>query len=75
MTSSSKSLESRGNNSLAMVSVASPPNIILVTEDRIAHIVSLNGSWFRSSVEGVRGKHENMQHSGMFLMVSNIGVM
>lgn len=52
MASSSKSLESSGNNSLAMVSVASPPNIILVTEDGIAHIVSLNGSWFRSSVEG-----------------------
>ncbi|KAH0635164.1 hypothetical protein KY284_037950 [Solanum tuberosum] len=52
MTSFSKSLESSGNNSLVMVNAASPPNIILVTEDGIAHIVSLNGSWFRSSVKG-----------------------
>uniref|UniRef100_M1CDC6 Uncharacterized protein n=1 Tax=Solanum tuberosum TaxID=4113 RepID=M1CDC6_SOLTU len=52
MASSSKSLESSGNNSLVMVSVASPPNIILVIEEGIAHIVSLNRSWFRSSVEG-----------------------
>ncbi|WMV38148.1 hypothetical protein MTR67_031533 [Solanum verrucosum] len=51
MESSSKSLESSGNTSLAIVNVASPPNIILVTEEGISHIGSLNGSWSRSSVE------------------------
>ncbi|KAH0650451.1 hypothetical protein KY284_030363 [Solanum tuberosum] len=51
MVSSSKSLESSGNTSSAIVSVASPPNIILVTEEGIAHIVSLNGFWSRSSIE------------------------
>ncbi|WMV38145.1 hypothetical protein MTR67_031530 [Solanum verrucosum] len=51
MAPSSKSLKSCGNTSSVIVSVASPPNIILVTEEGIALIVSLNGFWSRSSVE------------------------